>query len=114
MIRRIHVQTHNVPHLLDKLRVFGEFEVLHPVRLQSERMPDAHDGRLDSPVFSAISRLLQCVLFSGIDSRVLVTTSSTCPSVMDRGAPGHGSLNSPSSRRTRKRSRHLPTVALLM
>jgi hypothetical protein len=68
----------------------------------------------DRPVFSAISRLLQCVLFSGIDSRVLVTTSSTCRSVMDRGAPGRGSSNRPSSRRMRKRPRHLHTVALLM
>src|SRR5436305_38582 len=65
----------------------------------------------DSPVFPAISRLLQWVLLSGIDSSVWVMTSSTCASVMDRGAPGRGSSNSPSSRPTRKRSRHLQTVA---
>lgn len=32
--------------------------------------------------------MLQCVLFTGIDSSVFVITSSTCASVMDRGAPG--------------------------
>jgi hypothetical protein len=31
-------------------------------------MPDAHNGRLRRPVFFDISRLLQCVLLSGIDS----------------------------------------------
>src|SRR6266849_10637494 len=41
----------------------------------------------ESPVFSAISRVLQCVLLTGMDSSVWVTTSSTCASVIDRGAP---------------------------
>jgi hypothetical protein len=45
-IRRIEVQAHDVPHLLHKLRVLGKFEVLHPMRLQSEGMPDAHDSVL--------------------------------------------------------------------
>jgi hypothetical protein len=35
----------------------------------------------DSPVLLAISQLLQCVLFSGIVSSVVVMTSSTCASV---------------------------------
>jgi len=33
-------------------------------------------------------RVLQCVAFSGLDSRVLVTTSSMRASAMVRGAPG--------------------------
>jgi hypothetical protein len=44
----------------------------------------------DSLVSSAIRRLLKCVLFSGIDSIVLVTTSPSA-SVSDRGVPGRGS-----------------------
>jgi hypothetical protein len=58
-----------------------------------------------------MSRVLQCVLFLGIDSSVWVTTCSTCASVIDRGAPGRGSSSNPSNRLTRKRSRHLQTVA---
>jgi len=61
-----------------------------------------------------MSRLLQCVLLTGMDSSVLVITSSTCASLIDRGAPGRGSSSKPSSRLTRKRSRHLQTVAPVM
>src|SRR5947208_8959351 len=111
MIRRIHIQPHDVPHLLHELRVFGELKVFHPMRLQSESMPDPYNGGLRQPCFPAISRLLQWVLLSGIDSSVWVMTSSTCASLMDRGAPGRGSSKSPSRRPTRKRSRHLHTVA---
>ena len=50
-IRRIHIQPHDVPHLFHELRVFGELEILDAVRLQSERMPDAHDRRLREPGF---------------------------------------------------------------
>lgn len=64
----------------------------------------------DSAVFRAMRRLLHCVPFSGIDSRVCVTTASICPSVTDRGAPGRGSSNKRSNRFTRNRSRHLQTV----
>src|SRR3954463_1311026 len=45
-VRRVQVQADNVPHLLHKLRVFGELEVLHAMRLQSESMPDPDDGVL--------------------------------------------------------------------
>ena len=52
----------------------------------------------DRPVLLAISRVLQCVLLAGMDSSVLVTTASTFLSVIERGAPGRGSSNKPSSR----------------
>ena len=32
-IRRAHVQTDDIPHFFNELRVFGEFEILHSVRL---------------------------------------------------------------------------------
>src|SRR5579863_1156288 len=110
-IWRIHIQSHDVSNLFDEQRIFGELEVLHPMRLQSKARQMRTIAVCDSPVCSAINRLLQCVLFFGIDSKVAVITSSTSSSVMVRGAPGRGSSNSPSSRFTRKRSRHLQTVA---
>ena len=45
-IRRIHVQSDDIPHLFNKLRIFGELEVLHPVRLQPEGVPDSYDRGL--------------------------------------------------------------------
>jgi hypothetical protein len=68
----------------------------------------------DRPVFCAISRVLQCVLLAGIDSSVCVMTASTSASPIARGAPGRGSSRRPSSLFTRKRSRHLHTVAPVM
>ena len=62
------------------------------------------------PARRASSRLDQCVAPSGISSSVRTTTSSTWASVMVRGTPGRGSSPSPSSRRARKRARHLVTV----
>src|SRR5215831_18578188 len=35
-----------ISHLLHELGIFGEFELLHSMRLQSECMPDPHDGVL--------------------------------------------------------------------
>ena len=58
-----------------------------------------------------MSRVLQWVLAVGIDSKVLVITASTCLSVIDRGSTRRGSSSKPSKRFTRKRSRHLQTVA---
>jgi hypothetical protein len=40
----------------------------------------------------------------------LVTTASTCSSVIVRGLPGRGSSASPSSRRSANRLRHFVTV----
>ena len=45
-IRRMHVQADDISHFLNELRVFGELEVLHAMRLQSEGTPDPHDSRL--------------------------------------------------------------------
>lgn len=45
-VRWIEVKAHNISHLLHELWVFGEFEILHTMRLQSERMPDPNDSVL--------------------------------------------------------------------
>src|SRR6516162_9960281 len=39
-LRRIQIETHNVPDLLDKERIGGKFEAFHPMRLQRERPPN--------------------------------------------------------------------------
>ena len=61
----------------------------------------------------AIDRVDQWVASLGFSSRVLTITASTLSSVMVRTAPGRGSSNRPSRRRSTKRRRHLPTVAWL-
>ena len=64
------------------------------------------------PVAAAIDRVDQCVSSPGPrSSSVLVITSSTCSSVIFRGAPGRGSSDRPSSRDATKRPRHLRTVS---
>ena len=68
----------------------------------------------DRPVSAAMSRVLQCVPLAGIDSSVLVTTSSICRSVIFLRAPTRGSSKRPSRPSLRNRSRHLPTVAPVM
>src|SRR5579885_484621 len=114
VIRRIHVEANDVTHLLHKL---GSLENLR-FSTRCGCRPKACQMRTtavcDSPVLCAIRRLLQCVLLSGIASRVCVTTASTCSSVIERGAPGRGSSSNPSSRFTRNRSRHLQPVAPVM
>ena len=64
----------------------------------------------DSPECAAIEARDQCVASAGVASSVLTITSSTCSSVIFRGAPGRVSSARPSNRRSRKRLRHLVTV----
>jgi hypothetical protein len=68
---------------------------------------------LDSPLRSAIFARDQCVAFSGVDSSVATTISSTCSAVTVAGRPGRGSSTSPSRRCSTNRDRHLPTVGRL-
>ena len=63
------------------------------------------------PERRAMDRVLQCVASFGVVSRVSVTTLSTSASVTVRGLPGLASSTSPSSRLSRNRDLHLPTVA---
>ena len=67
-----------------------------------------------NPKCFAIERVLQCVRPRGVVSRVFVTTSSILLSPIIRGAPGRGSSYRPSTRSLTKRSRHFPTVTLLV
>src|SRR5215470_8039611 len=46
MIRRIHVQTDNVPYLLDQKRIAGKLKRFGAMRLKSKRSPNPTDRRL--------------------------------------------------------------------
>jgi hypothetical protein len=44
----MQIQPHDVAHLFDELRIRGELEILDPMRLQAEGLPDAtHRGMTD-------------------------------------------------------------------
>lgn len=75
-----------------------------------KRPPDRPTVDSDSPVRSAIFALDQCVAWSGVDSKVATSTSSTCLAVIVGGRPGRGSSESPSNRNSQNRRRHFPTV----
>ena len=62
------------------------------------------------PVSAPMERTDHWVWSWGWVFSVLYTTSATCSSVIDRGAPGRSSSCKPLSPRSRKRWRHLPTV----
>jgi hypothetical protein len=65
------------------------------------------------PLCRAMLRVLQCVAPAGRLSSVCTMTLSTMASSIFRGAPGRGSSSSPSTPRSTKRRRHLPTVRTL-
>ena len=46
---RMQIEAHNVSHLVDEVRVGGEFEALGAMRRQGEGTPDARDGGLAQP-----------------------------------------------------------------
>jgi len=77
-------------------------------RPKARQIRDTDD--CDSPVSPAIDRVVQCVScprpFS-VSTRV--TTTSTCSSVIFRGAPGRAASASPSSLPVMNRTRHLRT-----
>ncbi len=83
--------------------------------LPAERFVGVHDrGRetddCDRPASAAIVLVDQCVSCPRpLSVRVRVTSTSTCSSVIFRGAPGRGTSARPSSRRSMNRTRHLRT-----
>jgi hypothetical protein len=64
----------------------------------------------DKPLRLAIEERVQCIAFSGVDSNVAASTSSTCSVVIVAGLPGRGSSTSPSNRSSQNRDRHFPIV----
>src|SRR5215472_6295984 len=68
---------------------------------------------LDMRLWDAICRTLQCVPSLGLVSSVLRTNCATRSSLIGRGRPGRNSSCKPATSCSRKRCRHLPTVALV-
>ena len=106
----VEVEPDNVAHLIDEQRVRGQLEGLDAMRLQAEGTPDATDARSRDATVSAMLRVLQCVAPRGWLSSVCTMTLSTFASSIVRGAPGRNSSSNPSTPRSTKRRRHLPTV----
>ena len=78
------------------------------LRPKARQIRDTDD--CDSPVSAAIDRVDQCVSWPGPFSvRTRVTATSTCSSVIFRGAPGRGASARPFSRPPANRTRHLRT-----
>ena len=67
----------------------------------------------DPRVSAAICRILQCVPPFGFVSSVFRTNCATRSSLIGRGRPGRNSSCSPDTSCSKKRRRHLPTVALV-
>ena len=111
VVRRVHVQAHDIPYLLHKERIRGQFEVLAAVRLQPESVPDSYHGALRQANSWARVHVLKWIAATAVLSSVRVTASSTCASVIWRGAPARGSSHKPSKRASKNRLRHLPAVA---
>jgi hypothetical protein len=76
MGRRVDVQTDHIFQLFGKLRIVGELERAHPMRLQPVRLPDAaHRGRADPPAL-AIAGAVQWVASRGGSRLVSAMTRS--------------------------------------
>ena len=109
--RRIKVEAHNVPHLFDEEGVRRQLEGFGAVRLQCQ----ARQMRLTvvwlRPERRAMDRVLQWVASLGVVSKVNAITRSTSASSIILGRPLRGWSNRPSSRCSRNRERHFPTVS---
>ena len=111
--RWIHIQAHDVADLVDEQRVGRELEGLATVRLQAEGSPDpTHRALRDVQLFAEQSRA-PVMASRGRSLSVVAINCSIFASPCLRGAPGRGSSSRPSSRRSKNRLRHLPTVCVV-
>jgi len=58
-VRWVHVESHDIPDLVDEQGILGELECLTPVRFQTESSPDAADRAAAETSCSARDRVLQ-------------------------------------------------------
>ncbi len=107
----VEVGAHDVSHLLDEVGVGRELEGLARWGWSSEACQIRRVVVWLSPTSAAMSLIDQWVALFGFSSKVFTITDSTWSSVMVRGAPGLGSSDRPSRRRSTNRLRHLPTMA---
>jgi hypothetical protein len=59
---RIQIQARYIPHFVVEMRIPGEFEFLHPMRLHVVTLPDPVNDRSEIRRWLASIRTLQCVL----------------------------------------------------
>jgi hypothetical protein len=83
--------------------------VSHGFNPNARQIRPTDDGEI--PARAAKSRVDQCVASVGLSCNVATITASTSSSLIERGAPGRGSSGNPSRPRSKKRLRHLTTVA---
>src|SRR5438270_5825549 len=78
-IRRVEVQAHHVAHLLFELRIIGDLELLHAMRLYGITLPDALYHHAEIPSWWASTRTLQWVPSAGrvfrVVSKIFCSTS---------------------------------------
>ena len=65
VVGRIQIETDNVTHFLDKLRVGRQLEGLDAVRLQAERSPDARNSGFRHADDLSHARVVHCVAWGG-------------------------------------------------
>ena len=115
MLRRVHVETYDVAHLVHEVGVRRQLEGLAPVRLQREGLPDAVDRRRRVPRLAGhrarapvrrIPRLLFQRLAHHPGHGVVTDALGT--------EPGRGSSWSPSMPCSANRLHHFLAVRLLM
>ena len=102
MLRRGHVQTHDVFEFLNEPRVARNLEPAHQMRLDAVGLPVAQTVLGATPNAAAIVRALQCVAASGMVC--VVSSTSLATSTLTGGAPRGRSRLMPCSPHSRWRS----------
>jgi hypothetical protein len=112
VLRQVHVEADHFADLGDELRVDAQLPRLHRCGFSPKARQIRDTDDCDRPVSSAIEGVDQCVSCPRPFSvRTRVTTTSTCSSVILRGAPGRGTSASPSIQSAMNRTRHLRTIS---
>ena len=111
VVRRIHVQPHDIGQLLDEGGIRRQREGADTVRLQAMRDPDPMDRRWAA----AIDRRRHCVARGGARCRVASTTGCSRAAVICRFRPRPGaSRRNASGPAAANRRRHNRTVSWLV
>jgi len=113
VIGRVEIEPHDIAHLLDEKRIGGKLESARAMGLDGKGLKESVNGGFEIPFTRAASRTVQCVPVLGLRDRVRFSNAATRSSSMEQGRPGRSSSYHPGRRRSIKRRRHFPTVALV-
>ena len=112
MVRRVQVETHDITDFLNEERITGELEVLGAMRLNGKRLEDAMDSRLRESIRiggltnTPVAACWRLVLQSAAEQQSYLL-------IRYRARPARSEFIVKTKRRSTKRWRHLPTVALV-